>query len=153
MKLCASCRGRRFKLDYRQDPIILASARLDIVLDWIRLPGAANLAFGYSTDRVWKSGGSVTSSSFTEQLGVTGIASDIALLAVFTFLLRWVGPANYGIFVTAISAFVVLLVALTGVDPQPVIAARALNTAIGGALALAASGVDGKAEAAGDARA
>jgi uncharacterized membrane protein YccC len=68
----------------------------------------------------------------------TGIASDIALLAVFTFFLRWVGPANYGIFVTAISAFVVLLIAVTGIDPQPVIAARALNTAIGGALALAA---------------
>ena len=68
----------------------------------------------------------------------TGISSDIALLAVFAFLLRWVGPANYGIFVIAISAFVVLLVAMTGVDPQPVIAARALNTAIGGALALVA---------------
>ncbi|MGA2711975.1 MAG: FUSC family protein [Bryobacteraceae bacterium] len=68
----------------------------------------------------------------------TGIASDIALLAVFTFLLRWVGPANYGIFVIAISAFVVLLIAITGVDPQPVIAARAINTAIGGALALVA---------------
>ncbi|MBX3227948.1 MAG: hypothetical protein KIT84_28030 [Labilithrix sp.] len=70
-------RGRRFKLDYRVDPIILASARLDVVFDWIRLPGAANLAFGYSTDRVWKSGGSVTTSSFTEQLGITGVASDI----------------------------------------------------------------------------
>lgn len=67
-----------------------------------------------------------------------GITSDIVLLAAFTFLLRWVGPANYGIFVTAISAFVVLLIAITGVDPQPVIAARALNTGIGGALALAA---------------
>ena len=68
----------------------------------------------------------------------TGIVSDIALLAVFTFLLRWVGPANYGIFVAALSAFVVLLLAITGVDPKPVIAARALNTAIGGALALIA---------------
>jgi uncharacterized membrane protein YccC len=68
----------------------------------------------------------------------TGIASDIALIAVFAFLLRWVGPANYGIFVTALSAFVVLLIAVSGVEPQPVIAARALNTALGGALALAA---------------
>ncbi len=70
-------RGRQFKLDYRIDPIILASARLDIVLDWIRLPGAANLGFGYSTDRVWKSGGSLESSSFVEQLGITGVASDV----------------------------------------------------------------------------
>jgi uncharacterized membrane protein YccC len=68
----------------------------------------------------------------------TGIESDIVLLAVFAFLLRWIGPANYGIFVTALSAFVVLMIAITGVDPKPVIAARALNTALGGALALAA---------------
>ncbi len=70
-------RGRQFKLDYRIKPIILASARLDIVLDWIRMPGAANLGFGYSTDRVWKSGGEVTQTSLTEQLGIDGIASDV----------------------------------------------------------------------------
>ncbi len=68
----------------------------------------------------------------------TGIASDIVLIALFAFLLRWIGPANYGIFVTALSAFVVLLAAVSGVDPNPVIAARALNTALGGAIALAA---------------
>jgi len=68
----------------------------------------------------------------------TGIASDIALLALFAFLLRWIGPANYGIFVIALSAFIVLLIAVSGVDPNPVIAARALNTALGGALALVA---------------
>ena len=38
----------------------------------------------------------------------------IALIAVFAFLLRWAGPANYGIFVTALSAMVVLLIAATG---------------------------------------
>jgi hypothetical protein len=70
-------RGRQFKLDYRIDPIVLASARLDIVLDWIRMPGAANLGFGYSTDRVYKSGGAIKSSSLVDQLGVTGIASDV----------------------------------------------------------------------------
>ncbi len=68
----------------------------------------------------------------------TGIAGDIVLVAVFAFLLRWVGPANYGIYVIALTAFVVLLLAVTGVDPKPVIAARALNTTLGGALALAA---------------
>jgi uncharacterized membrane protein YccC len=68
----------------------------------------------------------------------TGIASDIVLIAVFAFLLRSIGPANYGIFVIALSAFVVLLIAVSGVDPKPVIAARALNTALGGALALVA---------------
>jgi uncharacterized membrane protein YccC len=68
----------------------------------------------------------------------TGVATDIALMAVFMFLLRWVGPANYGVFVTALSAMVVLLISTTGVSPQPVILARAENTAIGGALALVA---------------
>jgi hypothetical protein len=70
-------RGRKFKLDYRVDPIVLASARLDVILDWIRLPGAANLGFGYSTDRVFKHGGSVESSSLVDQLGVKGVASDV----------------------------------------------------------------------------
>jgi uncharacterized membrane protein YccC len=68
----------------------------------------------------------------------TGVATDIALLALFTFLLRWIGPANYGIFVTAVSGLVVLLIALTGVEPYSAITARALNTAFGGALALLA---------------
>jgi uncharacterized membrane protein YccC len=67
-----------------------------------------------------------------------GPGTDIALMAVFTLLLRWVGPANYGIFVIAVSALVVLLIAVTGVAPGDVIAARAMNTAIGGGLALAA---------------
>jgi hypothetical protein len=70
-------RGRKFKLDYRIDPIVLASARLDIILDWIRLPGAANLGFGYSTDRVFKHGGNVESSSLVSQLGIDGVASDV----------------------------------------------------------------------------
>ena len=68
----------------------------------------------------------------------TGFTTDIVLMAVFTLLLRWAGPANYGIFVMAISALVVLLVAVTGVAPSTVIAPRALNTAIGGSLALIA---------------
>lgn len=70
-------RGRQFKLDYRVEPIVLASARMDIVLDWIRMPGAANLGFGYSTDRVYKRGGAVESTSLVNQLGIDGIASDI----------------------------------------------------------------------------
>lgn len=67
-----------------------------------------------------------------------GRTSEITLLAVFAFLLRWIGPANYGVFVTAVSAFIVLLLAITGVSPGGVIVARAVNTVLGGALALAA---------------
>ena len=60
------------------------------------------------------------------------------LLTVFMFLMRWAGPANYGVLVSALTALVVLLFALTGVPPSQVIAARALNTVAGGFIALAA---------------
>jgi len=60
------------------------------------------------------------------------------LLAAFTFFVRWAGAANYGLFVIAMSGLVVMLLALSGVAPEAVIAARAQNTAIGGFLALAA---------------
>ncbi len=66
------------------------------------------------------------------------LALHIILIFVFTLLLRWVGPANYGIFAVAISALVVLLIAITGVSPREVIWARGVNTAAGGALALLA---------------
>jgi uncharacterized membrane protein YccC len=71
----------------------------------------------------------------------TGTLTDILLGAVFMFGLRWIGPANYGIFVTALSSLVVLLAALTGVSPREVIAARALNTVVGGLLATIAYAV------------
>ncbi|MES1261614.1 MAG: FUSC family protein, partial [Acidobacteriota bacterium] len=67
-----------------------------------------------------------------------GLQTDIVLLAGFIFLLRWIGPANYGIFVTALSSMVVLLIALTGVAPKEVISSRAINTGIGGVLAMIA---------------
>lgn len=70
-----------------------------------------------------------------------GVAADIALMALFTLMLRWAGPANYGIFVIAVSGLVVLMISMTGVAPGSVIAARAMNTALGGSLALLAYGV------------
>jgi uncharacterized membrane protein YccC len=63
---------------------------------------------------------------------------EVALVALFMYALRWVGPANYGIFVVSISALIVLLVGLTGVSAWQVISARAVNTAAGGLLALLA---------------
>jgi uncharacterized membrane protein YccC len=65
-----------------------------------------------------------------------GPVTDIALMGIFMFLLRWIGTANYGVFVTALSALVVLLVASTGVAPKDVIVARATNTLLGGLLAI-----------------
>jgi uncharacterized membrane protein YccC len=65
-------------------------------------------------------------------------AMEIVLIGLFTFLVRWVGPANYGVFGVMISALVVLLLAINGVSPKEVILARGINTAIGGVLALTA---------------
>lgn len=62
---------------------------------------------------------------------------DVLWIAILVFIQRWVGRANYGILVVAISALIVFLLSLTGIPPKDVIAARALNTTIGGALALA----------------
>jgi uncharacterized membrane protein YccC len=62
---------------------------------------------------------------------------EIVLIAAFVFVLRWAGPANYGIFGIAVSALVVLLIAFTGVAPTQVIWPRGENTIVGGLLALA----------------
>lgn len=66
------------------------------------------------------------------------ITVQIVLIFLFTLLLRWIGPANYGIFAIAISALVVLLIAITGASPNELIWARGLNTAAGGDLAVLA---------------
>jgi uncharacterized membrane protein YccC len=70
-----------------------------------------------------------------------GIGLEVLLIGAFVFLLRWLGPANYGIFGVAVSALVVLMIAITGVSPKNVIWARGLNTLIGGTLALIAYAV------------
>jgi uncharacterized membrane protein YccC len=67
-----------------------------------------------------------------------GVMLEVILIFLLTFLLRWVGPANYGIFAIAISALVVAFVAIAGVAPQQVIVARGINTAAGGLIALLA---------------
>jgi uncharacterized membrane protein YccC len=64
--------------------------------------------------------------------------AQLLLVGVFTFLLRSVGPANYGVFSLAISGLIVFLIAETGVPPGDVVAERALNTTAGGCFALAA---------------
>jgi len=67
-----------------------------------------------------------------------GAMVEVAPIAALMFILRWVGAANYGIFVTAVTALVVLLITITGVFPKEVMLARGLNTAVGGAIALLA---------------
>jgi uncharacterized membrane protein YccC len=68
-------------------------------------------------------------------------ATEILLIGIFMFFVRWIGPANYGIFAVAISALIVLLISITGIAPQEVIAARGMNTIMGGAFALLAYAV------------
>lgn len=65
-------------------------------------------------------------------------ALEIILIFVFVFLLRWLGPANYGIFGIVVSGLIVLLLAINGVSPKEVIWARGINTVAGGLLALLA---------------
>jgi uncharacterized membrane protein YccC len=67
-----------------------------------------------------------------------GVVLQVILIFVFVFLLRWLGPANYGVFGIAVSALIVLLLAIGGVPPKDVIWARGVNTVAGGALALLA---------------
>ena len=64
---------------------------------------------------------------------------QIATIAALMFVLRWIGGANYGIFAVAVTALVVYLLALKGtVTPGDAMRARAINTMIGGAIALIA---------------
>lgn len=65
------------------------------------------------------------------------MAHAIAVGALM-YVMRCFGPANYGLFVTVLTAMVVALFTLAGVPAQQVIGARALNTALGGAIALGA---------------
>ncbi len=68
----------------------------------------------------------------------TSAAGDVVLIIPVMFLMRYVGPANYGVLVTFVTGIVVLLVAITGVPPLEVIWARGINTTGGGVLALLA---------------
>ncbi len=68
----------------------------------------------------------------------TTVITQILLIGLLTFTVRSWGAANYGILTAAVSALVVLLIGLTGVSAKDLIAARAVNSVAGGALALAA---------------
>lgn len=67
--------------------------------------------------------------------------SQLFLVGIFTFILRYIGPANYGVFSIAITGLIVFLIAATGVSPSEVVLERGINTAIGGVIALIAYAV------------
>ena len=60
------------------------------------------------------------------------------LIGICVFLLRLLGPANYGFFAMGVTAAIVLMLSLTGVAPKLLMQARAIDTLIGGVLALSA---------------
>lgn len=64
--------------------------------------------------------------------------AELALVGAFMFLLRSLGPANFGVFSLAVSALVVLLFTLRGVIPGHVIIDRGRSMLLGGTLALMA---------------
>jgi uncharacterized membrane protein YccC len=64
--------------------------------------------------------------------------AHLGLLAVLLYVMRWIGSANYGILVVAVTAMVVALFTVAGIPPMQVISARAVNTAVGGVIALLA---------------
>jgi uncharacterized membrane protein YccC len=66
-----------------------------------------------------------------------GAYTEIVWIAILSFLVRSFGRANYGVLSAAVGALVVFLFAMLGIAPKDVIAARALNTSIGGAMAMA----------------
>jgi uncharacterized membrane protein YccC len=66
------------------------------------------------------------------------VAEQVIFIFGFAFLLRWLGPANYGIFGIVVSALIVLLLAIGGIAPKDVIWARGVNTVAGGILTLLA---------------
>ncbi len=66
-----------------------------------------------------------------------GIGLEVFLIGVIVFVLRSAGAGNYGIFSIAMSALVVLLLAITGIPPMKLIFPRAEMTILGGLIALA----------------
>jgi uncharacterized membrane protein YccC len=71
-------------------------------------------------------------------LFLPGRPVEVTFIVSFAFLLRCLGPANYGVFVAMLTALVVLMFAVTGVAPSQLMLERALNTAAGGVIALVA---------------
>jgi uncharacterized membrane protein YccC len=68
----------------------------------------------------------------------SSVGVQVAEIAVLVYVMRYIGPANYGVLVILVTGIVVVLMSLAGVGPAEVMAARGLNTAVGGAIALGA---------------
>lgn len=75
--------GQRFRLEYEVQPIVFATVSLSLGLDLLRIPGLVQLDFGYKTDRVYQSGGTIErSDNALGALGASGTASDVLALGL-----------------------------------------------------------------------
>jgi len=68
--------GRRKRLEYRVSPIWLIGVQFAAGFDWISIPEVAGVNLGFSTDRVFSTGGTIEEGSLAEELGIDGVASD-----------------------------------------------------------------------------
>lgn len=66
-----------------------------------------------------------------------GTGLEVFLIGLMVFVLRSAGAGNYGVFSIAMSALVVLLLAIAGIPPMKLIFPRAEMTILGGLIALA----------------
>jgi uncharacterized membrane protein YccC len=67
-----------------------------------------------------------------------GMWERIVLVGVLAFAVRLIGPANFGLAAVPLTGLVVVLLSLAGAPPEEAIIDRGIDTALGGALALAA---------------
>jgi uncharacterized membrane protein YccC len=67
-----------------------------------------------------------------------GMWERIVLVGVLAFAVRLIGPANFGLAAVPLTGLVVVLLSLAGAPPGETIVDRGIDTALGGALALAA---------------
>ena len=70
--------------------------------------------------------------------GINNFWAALALMAVLCFAFRELATVHYGLAVVCLTGLVVILLSFYGIPAESAVAARAIDTAIGSALALAA---------------
>ena len=83
-----SLAGRTQRLDYRVEPIVLASVNASAKFDLANVSNLLGIDLGYATNRVYKSGGSLETSSLAHELGATGFASDALSFGLSLFRMK-----------------------------------------------------------------
>ncbi len=83
-------------------------------------------------------GGLVLTTVFLHFAGVDNFWMALALMAVLCFAYRELAAVHYGVAVICLTGLVVILLSFYGIPAETAVQARALDTALGSALALAA---------------